>query len=110
MPITAATLRLNALFIANTSVKSLHASREHCLELRVLFFPRNHAHFEVAKAGVLEQLMQFYFAEPKPAVCIKVARFFEAMAQEIENNDAAALFQNAVGGADCALGFGRVMQ
>src|SRR5262249_12559336 len=93
---------------ASSTSRSLNAGRENCLELRVLFFARNHAHFNFAEGGVFQQFVQFHFAEAEPAVGVKFARFLEAMTEQIENDNAPVFFQNAMRGADSALRLNRI--
>src|SRR6267154_5383732 len=54
--------------------------------------------------------MELHFAEAEPMVGVKLARAFEAVAEQIEDDDAAALAQNAVGAGDRAFGMDGVMQ
>src|SRR5439155_20143584 len=95
---------------ANSTHRSLNTEGENRLKLRVLFLSRDHAHFDVAKTRVFEQLMQFSLAKTEPAVGIKLARFLEAVTQQIEHNDTAVLFQHATRRGDCPLRLDRVMQ
>ena len=66
--------------------------------MRALFFARDDGDFDVAEAGLFEQLMQLHFAETEPVIGVKFARSFELVAEQIENDDAAALFENAMRG------------
>ena len=47
------------------------------------------------EAAVLEQAPELDFGEAKPDVGVHLAGFFELMAQEIEDGDAAPGFENA---------------
>ena len=46
--------------------------------------------------------MELHFAEAQPMIGVEFAGFLELMRQQIEDGDASAHFQNAVGGGDGA--------
>lgn len=52
---------------------------EDSLKMRTLLFPRNHRHFDVAKARFLQPLMQLHFAKPQPLIGVELTRFLKAM-------------------------------
>src|SRR6516162_2160420 len=95
---------------ANSTPRALNASGENRLKLGVLLFPRNNTDLNFAKPTVLQQLVQLHFAEPEPAVRIKLARFVEAMTQQIEYDDAAVLFHYTARGRNRPLRLDRMMQ
>src|SRR5262249_24853966 len=95
---------------ASRQPRSLDPGGENRLKLGVLFLPRNHAYFHLAKAGAFEQLMKPHLAEPEPMIGIKLSRFFKIVTEQIEHNNATVLFQNTVRRFDGALGLNRVMQ
>src|SRR5436305_13271440 len=66
---------------ASRTPRSLHARRKHRLKLRILLFARHDADLDLPEPGLLEQLVQLHLAETKPAVGIKLARFFKSMTQ-----------------------------
>ena len=59
--------------------------------MRTLLLPRHDRDFQFAKAGLLEPLMQLHLAEAEPLVGVKLARFFEAMTEQVQHNNAAVL-------------------
>ena len=44
--------------------------------MRTLFFTRHHTYFDITKATFFEKFVQSHFAEPKPMIRVKFARFF----------------------------------
>src|ERR1700731_3378401 len=76
----------------NSTPRSLNTGGEDRLKLRILFFTRDHAHFDLAKAAFFQKFMQPHLAETEPAVGIKFARFFEAMTQQVEHDYPAVPF------------------
>ena len=77
--------------------------------MRALLFPRYNAHFDLAEAALFKELVQLHLTEPEPKVCIQVSGSFESVAQEIEDRQPAAAFQNPMGGSDSSLGVNGMM-
>jgi hypothetical protein len=77
--------------------------------MRALFFSRHDCHFDLFEPGGFEKLMKLDFAEAEPVVGVKLAGALETVAEQIEDHDAAALAQDAVGAGDRALGMDRMM-
>src|SRR2546423_4234159 len=75
-----------------------------------LFFPRDDCDFDVLEPGAFEKLMELHFAEAEPVIGVKLAGALKPVAEQIENDDAAAFAQDAMGAGDGALGMDRVVQ
>src|SRR5256714_15400909 len=75
-----------------------------------LFFPRDDCDFDVLEPGAFEKLMELHFAEAEPVIGVKLAGALKPVAEQIENDDAAAVAQDAMGAGDGALGMDRVVQ
>ena len=63
----------------------LHAGREDGLKMRALLFAGDDADLDVAEAAFFQELVELRFAEAEPVVGVEFARFFELMAEQIEN-------------------------
>src|SRR2546423_8075373 len=86
------------------------ARRKYRLEMRALFLARYHRDLNVLEAGRFEKLMELHFAEAEPVIGVKLAGAFETVVEQIEDHDAAAFAQDAMGARDGALGMDGVMQ
>src|SRR2546423_7415718 len=86
------------------------ARRKYRLEMRALFLARYHRDLNVLEAGRFEKLMELHFAEAEPVIGVKLAGAFETVVEQIEDHDAAAFAQDAMGARDGALGMDRVVQ
>src|SRR5687767_5046861 len=75
-----------------------------------LFFARNDGDLDVLETGRFEELMKLHFAEAEPMICVKLAGALETVAEQIENHDATAFTQDAVGTGDGPLGVDCVVQ
>ena len=64
---------------------------ENGLEMRALFFSRDHCHLDVLESSRFEKLMQLHFAETQPVIGVKLAGALEAVAEQIQNYDPSAL-------------------
>src|SRR5262249_61509482 len=78
--------------------------------MRGLFFPRDDADLDVPETAFFEELVQLNFAESEPVIRVKFARFFESMAQQIEDHQSPATFQHPMGSSNGARGMNGVMQ
>src|SRR5271163_14394 len=65
---------------------------------------------DIFEAGSFEHGFELGFAEAEPLVGVELAGFFEAVLDEVEDDDAAAWRENARGFGEGALGMQRVMQ
>ena len=74
------------------SATLLNPGREHRLKMRALLFARNDADLDVPEPAFFQELMQLYFAESEPVICIQFPGAFEAVTQKIENHQSAAAF------------------
>src|SRR5205814_7836793 len=78
--------------------------------MRTLLFARDDCDLDIFEAGRLEKLMELHFAEAEPVIGVEFAGTLEAVAEQIENDDAAAFSQNPMRAGDRVLGMDRVMQ
>jgi hypothetical protein len=74
--------------------ESFRPGREHGLEIRALFFPRDYANIDAFEAGVFQKLVQLHFAKTEPVIGVKLARPLEGMVQQVENEDTPILPQD----------------
>ena len=84
--------------------------RQQGLKLRGLGLFVDHRRFDIGEAGFFEHGFHFGFAEAEPLVGVELARFFKAVLDQVEDDDAAAGRENARGLIDGALGVQGVMQ
>lgn len=66
--------------------------------------------FDVVEAGFFEHGGEVGLGEAEPAVGVELAGFLEVVLEEIEDDEAAAGFENAEGGVEGALGVFRVVE
>jgi hypothetical protein len=78
--------------------------------MRALFFARDNVDFDVAKAAFFQKLVQAHFAKAEPLIGIKFSRLFETMTEQVQHDDAAVFFQDAIRRPDRTLRLDRVMQ
>ena len=62
--------------------------------MRGLLFSRNHADFNLSEAALFQELMQLHFAKAEPVVRVEFTSLFEAVTQQVENNQTTAALQN----------------
>jgi len=67
------------------------------LEMRALFLARDDGDLDLLETGGFEKLMELHFAEAQPVIRVKLAGPLEAVAEQIEDHDAAALAQDCGG-------------
>src|SRR2546423_8852088 len=78
--------------------------------MRGLLFSRNHADFNLSEAAFFQELMQLHFAKAEPVVRVEFTSLFEAVTQQVENNQTTAALQNPMTFIDGALRVNGVMQ
>src|SRR5207245_9272647 len=78
--------------------------------MRTLFFARHDTHFDITKATFFEKFMQSHFAEAQPVIGIKLTGFLKTVTEQMEHDDTAILFQEAMRGFDRSLRLDGVMQ
>ena len=69
--------------------------------MRALRFARDDAHIDLLKASFFQKAMQLHFAEAEPVISIQLAGAFKLMAEQIENHETSAAFQNPMRCRDC---------
>ena len=73
-------------------------------------FAGNDLDVDLVEAGGLEHAVEIGLGEAEPCVGVEVAGLLEVMGEEIEDGDAAAGPQDAMGGGEGAGGIDRVMK
>ena len=70
----------------------------------------DHRHVNAFKSRISQQIGQFHLRKAEPHIGVHLARLFEAMLQQVHDDDAAAGFQNPPGFLDRLLRMQRVVQ
>ncbi len=66
--------------------------------MRIFLFAGDDVDFDGVEAGIVEELAEVHLGEAEPEIGVELARLLEAMGKEVDDGDASAGLEDAMGG------------